>query len=47
MRIIAAIEKAEKTLDMLIFRFDLKEVERAAEAAVGRGVATLSYSYTF
>lgn len=37
--IIAAIEKAQKTVDMLIFRFDLKEVEKAAEAAVGRGVA--------
>jgi phosphatidylserine/phosphatidylglycerophosphate/cardiolipin synthase-like enzyme len=37
--IVAAIESATKTLDLVIFRFDLKEVEKAAEAAVGRGVA--------
>jgi cardiolipin synthase len=36
--VIAAIESAQKTLDLFIFRFDLKEVEKAAEAAVGRGV---------
>jgi phosphatidylserine/phosphatidylglycerophosphate/cardiolipin synthase-like enzyme len=34
-----AIKRAQKTLDMVIFRFDLKEVEKAAESAVGRGVA--------
>lgn len=35
---LAAIIGAQKTLDLYIFRFDLKEVEKAAEAAVGRGV---------
>jgi cardiolipin synthase A/B len=34
-----AIKTAQKTLDLVIFRFDLKEVEKAAEAAVDRGVA--------
>lgn len=33
-----AINKARKSLDMAIFRFDLKDVEKAAEEAVGRGV---------
>lgn len=33
-----AIEGAGKTLDILIFRLDLKDVEKAVEAAVGRGV---------
>lgn len=33
-----AINGAKKTLDFLIFRLDLKEIEKAAEAAVGRGV---------
>jgi cardiolipin synthase A/B len=37
--IIDAIQRAEKALDLVIFRFDLKKVEEAAEAAVGRGVA--------
>jgi phosphatidylserine/phosphatidylglycerophosphate/cardiolipin synthase-like enzyme len=37
--IVAAIESATKTLDLIIFRFDLRDVEKAAEAAVGRGVA--------
>ena len=36
--VVTAIENAQKTLDLFIFRFDLKEVEKAAEAAVGRGV---------
>jgi cardiolipin synthase len=36
---IDAIDRAEKTLDLIIFRFDLKPVERAIEAAVARGVA--------
>ena len=36
--IVAAITGAQKSVDMVIFRFDLKEVEKAAEAAVGRGV---------
>ena len=34
-----AINRAQKTLDIVIFRFDLKDVEKAAEAAVERGVA--------
>jgi phosphatidylserine/phosphatidylglycerophosphate/cardiolipin synthase-like enzyme len=33
-----AIKNAQKSLDLVIFRFDLKEVEKAAEAAVERGV---------
>jgi phosphatidylserine/phosphatidylglycerophosphate/cardiolipin synthase-like enzyme len=33
-----AIEGAQKSLDLIIFRFDLKEVEKALEAAVPRGV---------
>lgn len=37
--ILAAIEAAENTLDLIIFRFDLKPVEKAVEAAVKRGVA--------
>jgi cardiolipin synthase A/B len=36
---IDAIEGAQKTLDLIIFRFDLKPVEKAIEAAVARGVA--------
>ena len=37
--ILAAIEKAQQALDIAIFRFDLKSVEKAIEAAVKRGVA--------
>lgn len=37
--ILAAIERAKATLDIVIFRFDLKPVEKAIEAAVKRGVA--------
>jgi phosphatidylserine/phosphatidylglycerophosphate/cardiolipin synthase-like enzyme len=37
--ILSAIEKARTTLDIVIFRFDLKPVEKAVEAAVKRGVA--------
>jgi phosphatidylserine/phosphatidylglycerophosphate/cardiolipin synthase-like enzyme len=37
--ILAAIEKARTELDIVIFRFDLKSVEKAIEAAVKRGVA--------
>jgi phosphatidylserine/phosphatidylglycerophosphate/cardiolipin synthase-like enzyme len=33
-----AITSAQKTLDLIIFRFDLKEIEKAIEAAVERGV---------
>lgn len=34
-----AIEGATRSLDLIIFRFDLKPVEKAVEAAVKRGVA--------
>ena len=37
--VIAAIESAQKSLDLVIFRFDLKSVEKAVEQAVKRGVA--------
>jgi phosphatidylserine/phosphatidylglycerophosphate/cardiolipin synthase-like enzyme len=37
--ILAAIERAKTTLDLVIFRFDLKPVEKAIDAAVKRGVA--------
>jgi len=37
--ILSAIERAKTTLDIAIFRFDLKPVEKALEAAVKRGVA--------
>src|SRR5688572_31815624 len=37
--ILAAIEQARETVDIVIFRFDLKPVEKALEAAVKRGVA--------
>ena len=33
------IGEATKTLDLIIFRFDLKDIEKALAAAVGRGVA--------
>ena len=36
--LIEAIEGAQKQLDLIIFRFDLKQVEKAVEAAVTRGV---------
>jgi phosphatidylserine/phosphatidylglycerophosphate/cardiolipin synthase-like enzyme len=36
--LIKAANSAKKTLDLLIFRFDLKEIEKAIEAAVPRGV---------
>ena len=36
--VLDTIESAEKTLDLIIFRFDLKPVEKALEAAVKRGV---------
>jgi phosphatidylserine/phosphatidylglycerophosphate/cardiolipin synthase-like enzyme len=36
---LGAMASARKTLDLMIFRFDLKKVEEAAEAAVARGVA--------
>jgi phosphatidylserine/phosphatidylglycerophosphate/cardiolipin synthase-like enzyme len=37
--ILQTLAEAEKTIDILIFRFDLKDVERALAAAVSRGVA--------
>ena len=37
--ILSAVEKSRKTLDLIIFRFDLKPLEKAIEAAVKRGVA--------
>jgi phosphatidylserine/phosphatidylglycerophosphate/cardiolipin synthase-like enzyme len=36
--IVKAIDKARKYLDIMIFRFDRAEVEKALNAAVGRGV---------
>lgn len=36
--VIAAIKAAKKSIDTTIFRFDRVEVEKALEAAVGRGV---------
>jgi len=36
--LIAAINGAQKSLDVIIFRLDLKEIEKALESAVGRGV---------
>jgi cardiolipin synthase A/B len=37
--LLAAVERASKTIDIVIFRFDLKPLEKAIEAAVARGVA--------
>jgi phosphatidylserine/phosphatidylglycerophosphate/cardiolipin synthase-like enzyme len=36
--LLTAVERARKTIDLIIFRFDLKPLEKAIEAAVGRGV---------
>jgi phosphatidylserine/phosphatidylglycerophosphate/cardiolipin synthase-like enzyme len=36
--ILKAVKKAERSIELIIFRFDLKEVEKALEAAVERGV---------
>jgi len=36
--VIAAIKKATKEIDVTIFRFDLKELQKALESAVTRGV---------
>ena len=36
--LLTAIQKAKKSIDMAIFRFDRREVEKAIEAAVARGV---------
>jgi phosphatidylserine/phosphatidylglycerophosphate/cardiolipin synthase-like enzyme len=37
--VVRAIQKAKKTIDIVIFRFDREEVETALEKAVERGVA--------
>jgi phosphatidylserine/phosphatidylglycerophosphate/cardiolipin synthase-like enzyme len=37
--VVDAVDAATKWLDLIIFRFDLKALEKAIEAAVGRGVA--------
>ena len=37
--ILAAVRRARKTIDIVIFRFDLKELEKELSAAVERGVA--------
>ena len=36
--VIKAIDKAKKTIDIVIFRFDRPDIEKALHAAVGRGV---------
>lgn len=36
--VVKAIDKARKFIDIMIFRFDRPEVEKALKAAVGRGV---------
>ena len=36
--LLSAVNAAKKTLDLIIFRLDLKDVEKALEAAVPRGV---------
>src|SRR5512145_218283 len=36
--LLKAVRKAKKNLDIVIFRFDRPELERALEAAVARGV---------
>jgi phosphatidylserine/phosphatidylglycerophosphate/cardiolipin synthase-like enzyme len=37
-RVLAAVEGAKKAVDIIIFRFDLKRLEKALNAAVDRGV---------
>ena len=36
--VLARVNRAKKTLDVIIFRFDLRPLEKALEAAVARGV---------
>jgi phosphatidylserine/phosphatidylglycerophosphate/cardiolipin synthase-like enzyme len=36
--LVAAIKKATKQIDVTIFRFDLRDLQRALESAVTRGV---------
>jgi len=38
-RTLSAVERAKTSIDIVIFRFDLKPLEKALEAAVKRGVA--------
>src|ERR687890_2912345 len=38
MPLLKAVRKARKTIDVVIFRFDRVELEKALEAAVARGV---------
>ena len=35
--LLKAVRKAKKSIDIVIFRFDRPELEKALEAAVGRG----------
>lgn len=47
--VLAAITGAQKTVDVIIFRLDLKAIEKALEAAVGRGVtvrALVAHTHT-
>jgi len=37
-KLLTAVKSAKETLDIIIFRFDLKPLEKAIEAAVSRGV---------
>jgi cardiolipin synthase A/B len=37
--IISAVQRAQKTIDLIIFRFDLRALEKAIDAAVKRGVS--------
>ena len=36
--LLAAIKKARKTIEIVIFRFNRDDVERALHTAIGRGV---------
>ncbi len=36
--VVQAIDKAKKTIDIVVFRFDREEIEKALHAAVGRGI---------
>ena len=42
--ILAAVRRAKKTIDIVIFRFDLKDLEKELGAAVTRGVAVRALS---
>src|SRR5438128_2725879 len=43
MPLIAAIQRARTTIDQVIFRLDLPQVEKALQAAVVRGVVTRTF----